>query len=153
MGAPVGPPQLPLLLVGGFLLLHATLLLTLGTVARHASLNGALGLVYLAIACSAFSAQRSLPANERLPQRALFVVCGLLLGPIVLWWMFSRMNAQLARLATQDALTGVLNRNGLKQALQQHFAARRPAPMTWLAVDLDHFKRVNDTLGQADAAT
>jgi diguanylate cyclase (GGDEF)-like protein len=78
---------------------------------------------------------------------ALSSICILLMGPSVLWWMFTRLNEQLRQMATHDPLTGVLNRNGLAQALQQHFRARQPAPLAWLMLDLDHFKRVNDTLG------
>jgi diguanylate cyclase (GGDEF)-like protein len=78
---------------------------------------------------------------------ALSSICILLMGPSVLWWMFTRLTSELHRLATQDALTGVLNRNGLAQALRRHFAARQPAPVAWLMLDLDHFKRVNDNLG------
>lgn len=78
---------------------------------------------------------------------ALSSICILLMGPSVLWWMFTRLNEQLRQLATHDPLTGVLNRNGLAQALQQHFRARQPLPLAWLMLDLDHFKRVNDTLG------
>ena len=78
---------------------------------------------------------------------ALSSICILLMGPSVLWWMFTRLTSELHRLATQDALTGVLNRNGLSQALRRHFAARQPAPVAWLMLDLDHFKRVNDSLG------
>jgi len=78
---------------------------------------------------------------------ALSSICILLMGPSVLWWMFTRLNEQLRQLATHDPLTGVLNRNGLAQALQQHFRARQAPPLAWLMLDLDHFKRVNDTLG------
>jgi diguanylate cyclase (GGDEF)-like protein len=78
---------------------------------------------------------------------ALSSICILLMGPSVLWWMFTRLNEQLRLLATHDPLTGALNRNGLSQLLRQHFAARQALPLAWLMLDLDHFKRVNDTLG------
>ena len=74
-------------------------------------------------------------------------ICIPLMGPAVLWWMYTRMNEQLRQLATHDPLTGALNRNGLSQALRRHFTARQAAPLAWLMLDLDHFKRVNDTLG------
>jgi diguanylate cyclase (GGDEF)-like protein len=70
-----------------------------------------------------------------------------LLGPILLWMVFVRLNGQLAELATHDALTRLLNRNGLDDVLRRHFGARDAAPLTLLQVDIDHFKRINDTHG------
>ncbi|MBC7996115.1 MAG: GGDEF domain-containing protein [Rhizobacter sp.] len=67
----------------------------------------------------------------------------------MLWLMFLRLNGRLAELATRDALTGVYNRNGLDRALQQHFARRDAPPLTLVLVDIDHFKRINDTQGHA----
>lgn len=67
----------------------------------------------------------------------------------LVWMMLLRLNGQLADLATRDALTGVFNRNGLAQALKQHFDQRQAAPLTLLLIDIDHFKRINDTLGHA----
>ena len=78
---------------------------------------------------------------------ALSSICILLMGRSVLWWTFTRLNEQLRQLATHDPMTGALNRNGLAQALRRHFAARQAAPLAWLMLDLDHFKRVNDSLG------
>ena len=72
-----------------------------------------------------------------------------LLAMILLWMLFARLNGQLAELATRDALTRVLNRTGLDDALTRHFGARRAQPLTLLALDIDHFKRINDTLGHA----
>jgi diguanylate cyclase (GGDEF)-like protein len=52
----------------------------------------------------------------------------------------------LERLSERDPLTGMLNR----RALQDRFAMLRAEGFTTLAViDLDHFKRVNDTHGHA----
>nr|WP_207785984.1 diguanylate cyclase [Altererythrobacter segetis] len=52
----------------------------------------------------------------------------------------------LERLSERDPLTGLLNR----RALQDRFAMLRAEGYTTLAViDLDHFKRVNDTHGHA----
>jgi diguanylate cyclase (GGDEF)-like protein len=52
----------------------------------------------------------------------------------------------LERLSERDPLTGMLNR----RALQDRFAMLRAEGFTTLAVlDLDHFKRVNDTYGHA----
>ncbi len=52
--------------------------------------------------------------------------------------------ARLERLAQVDALTGALNRRGL-----EHAAAADGAVASVVMVDLDFFKRVNDTLGHA----
>jgi len=51
----------------------------------------------------------------------------------------------LRRLATIDELTGVLNRRGLEQALDDFEEASQG--MTLVMLDIDHFKRVNDRLG------
>jgi diguanylate cyclase (GGDEF)-like protein/PAS domain S-box-containing protein len=57
--------------------------------------------------------------------------------------------AELERLATHDPLTGLPNRRTFDSRLQQELArARREgAPLTLALLDIDHFKRINDTLG------
>lgn len=65
----------------------------------------------------------------------------------LLWMLFLRLNGQLAELATRDALTGVLNRNGLDEAVKRHFARRDAPPLTVLLLDVDHFKHINDAFG------
>ncbi|KQU75200.1 MULTISPECIES: diguanylate cyclase [unclassified Rhizobacter] len=67
----------------------------------------------------------------------------------LVWMLLLRLNGQLSEMATRDALTGVFNRNGLVRALKQHFDQRQAAPLTLLLLDIDHFKRINDTLGHA----
>jgi diguanylate cyclase (GGDEF)-like protein len=52
---------------------------------------------------------------------------------------------KLRRLATIDELTGVLNRRGLEQALNDYEDAAQG--MTLVMLDIDHFKRINDRLG------
>jgi two-component system cell cycle response regulator len=56
---------------------------------------------------------------------------------------------QLIQLATIDPLTGLMNRGAFDQALEREFerAARYGRPLSLLLIDLDHFKRVNDTWG------
>lgn len=44
-----------------------------------------------------------------------------------------------------DALTGALNRRGLDKTIEQFQEQNRPFSL--LALDIDHFKRVNDTFG------
>ncbi|MBI3681482.1 MAG: diguanylate cyclase [Acidobacteria bacterium] len=51
--------------------------------------------------------------------------------------------------ATHDALTGLWNRRSILESLEreQIRAAREGAPVGLLMLDLDHFKKVNDTYG------
>ncbi|MDY0021463.1 GGDEF domain-containing protein [Arenimonas caeni] len=57
-------------------------------------------------------------------------------------------NTELAEEARRDALTGLLNRGGLSQAARAS-TAREGDAFTVAVLDLDHFKRINDTLGHA----
>lgn len=60
-------------------------------------------------------------------------------------------NAQLATQAARDPLTGLFNHGSLAARLEQAFAAaeRYGRPLSFLMLDLDQFKRVNDTFGHA----
>ena len=51
--------------------------------------------------------------------------------------------------ATRDRLTGLLNRGAILDELQRelHRAARENGPTAVMLLDIDHFKRVNDTHG------
>ena len=71
------------------------------------------------------------------------------IGPTLLWMVFVRLNARLARLAVRDALTGLLNRHGLDDRLRQHFRGRQAQPLILMQIDLDHFKGINDEHGHA----
>lgn len=59
-------------------------------------------------------------------------------------------------LALHDALTGLLNRRAFDEALRRAVsqASRGGQPLSLLMIDLDHFKRLNDTYGHTigDAA-
>lgn len=53
--------------------------------------------------------------------------------------------------AHQDFLTGALNRRGMDAALAQEFerADKHGTPLTLAMMDIDHFKKINDTLGHS----
>jgi len=65
--------------------------------------------------------------------------------------VFSRLVAELRRSSRRDALTGVMNRRALDDALddEEHRARRLQAPFAVLMVDADHFKSINDRFGHA----
>ncbi len=59
------------------------------------------------------------------------------------------LQTQLTELAVRDALTGLHNRRYLEETLPREMARakREGYPLTLIMVDLDHFKRINDTYG------
>jgi two-component system cell cycle response regulator len=61
----------------------------------------------------------------------------------------ARMLRRLEELATMDGLTGLLNKRAMLEVADQKIAAakRFNRSLSVLVVDIDHFKRVNDTHG------
>jgi diguanylate cyclase (GGDEF)-like protein len=87
-------------------------------------------------------------------ERWYLVIIGAWLSLALLWLLLrvaslQRRSRQLARLATTDALTGICNRTGLEGVLQQALAGWREhhRPVSFVLIDIDHFKVVNDTHG------
>lgn len=60
-----------------------------------------------------------------------------------------KMEAELRRLATTDALTGVSNRRGFMEKAEHELrrVQRYGNPFTMIMVDIDHFKSINDNYG------
>jgi diguanylate cyclase (GGDEF)-like protein len=61
------------------------------------------------------------------------------------------MRAALEVQATRDPLTGLYNRRYMQEFLEReiHRARRRSRPLSLMLLDVDHFKRYNDTFGHA----
>jgi diguanylate cyclase (GGDEF)-like protein len=120
------------------------------------ALTGILGLLTLARAAhiAATGVASAMEGAFAKVYYAYAALAAMLLAMCLLWMVFVRLAGQLGELATHDALTRVLNRTGLEEALHRHFGARPAQPLTLLAVDVDHFKRINDEHGHAagDAA-
>lgn len=57
--------------------------------------------------------------------------------------------AQVSNLLREDQLTGALNRRGMEEALARELARsqRMEAPLCIGLLDIDHFKKLNDSLG------
>ena len=64
-------------------------------------------------------------------------------------WLVGRMQAELSHIASVDPLTGCLNRSRLDETLaaQIQIHQRYQRPSSLVALDLDHFKQVNDHWG------
>jgi diguanylate cyclase (GGDEF)-like protein len=72
-----------------------------------------------------------------------------LLSMSVLWLEVSRLYETVEQQATQDELTGVANRRGIVALLQRELdrAKRANAVCSVALIDIDNFKKVNDTWG------
>ena len=71
---------------------------------------------------------------------------------LALFWIDVRlMQAELARVAHSDALTGLPNRRAVRMRFAEELsrAARGGQKFAIAVFDIDHFKRVNDTYGHA----
>ena len=85
---------------------------------------------------------RLLPSDEAL--QALRAFANQAMGAIE----SARRLESLEHLAAHDPLTGLRNRRGFELAIERHFADAGPGgDLSLLVIDLDHFKRVNDSLG------
>ena len=85
------------------------------------------------------------------------MVSALVIQRMLMALVVSRMVSRLERLSRHDPLTGLLNRRAIDECLQQeeHRVRRFPAqdksalPFSVLMIDIDHFKRINDSCGHA----
>ncbi|MBI4698200.1 MAG: diguanylate cyclase [Nitrospirae bacterium] len=59
------------------------------------------------------------------------------------------LHKEVEKLAMTDGLTGLYNHKQFQQRLGEEFqrAERMPQPITLMLIDLDHFKKINDTHG------
>jgi diguanylate cyclase (GGDEF)-like protein len=62
---------------------------------------------------------------------------------------YNRVQVHLSEMVLNDVLTGCLNRRGFDQALAREVArsSRAGSDLALIAIDLDHFKKINDTYG------
>jgi diguanylate cyclase (GGDEF)-like protein/PAS domain S-box-containing protein len=61
----------------------------------------------------------------------------------------NRLRDRVQHVAMHDELTGLLNRNALRERLEDQFTRFPDTPIALLVIDLDRFKQVNDTFGHA----
>ncbi len=79
----------------------------------------------------------------------LVVTLLLMAASLAITMSFTRVELRLRDRTRRDPLTGLLNRLGLDILFDQTMTAARAAdePVSLIVMDLDHFKRVNDTHG------
>ena len=99
-----------------------------------------LGLLHLALDVGSRTARATAETERRL--RALADSIGPALANL-------KLRDALRVLALRDALTGLYNRRYMEDALQRelHRAERTGKPVALIMIDIDHFKRFNDTFG------
>ncbi len=74
-------------------------------------------------------------------------VLAVVLAPAMIWLVLRRLTDDLRATAARDPLTELLNRRGMTDALEAHLRTRGAGTAHLLLVDVDHFKRINDTHG------
>ena len=90
-------------------------------------------------------------ANPRLFTQAHQDLLSALAGQAASAYDNARLFARVQQLATTDELTGAYNRRHFTMLAtgQLEIAQRNHRPLVAMMVDIDHFKRVNDTYGHA----
>jgi len=112
-------------------------------------------IVVTLIAVGVLVVLRSMSVEEQVRWLIALLAVTLVLGVLAIMLALRTLKANRAlltgmqQLAREDALTGAINRRGLDDVVPIEFArARRSSlPLTFVMIDLDHFKRYNDRRG------
>jgi diguanylate cyclase (GGDEF)-like protein len=81
----------------------------------------------------------------------IYMVVALVFQLTLIALVASRLLSELRRASRHDALTGLLNRRAIDEAMsaESQRARRLGVPFTVLMLDIDHFKSINDVHGHA----
>jgi diguanylate cyclase (GGDEF)-like protein len=109
-------------------------------------------LLNFALVCASFAVALTfwVPVDDG--RVIMFLDTGMAVGVVaalvfMLKTQVSRLVTGMHEASTTDALTGTLNRGAFQQRLHEALAAPDQEPLVLALLDLDHFKRVNDTHG------
>lgn len=113
---------------------------------------GCVGVTFLHLLKAGYMLRDGMPALElthwyQLVFYLYMSVMAVLLIPLLMWIIFRRLTNELESAALRDPLTGVLNRRGMWQRLEHHLDSRNAQGAVLLLLDLDDFKRINDSHG------
>jgi diguanylate cyclase (GGDEF)-like protein len=94
-------------------------------------------------------------SDEMRPVRQVFAAnlaisfCVTLLVLLITLLMVNRFQRRIEKVATTDALTGLLNRQALELLFRQSILSsqRSGKPLSAILFDIDHFKQINDSHG------
>jgi diguanylate cyclase (GGDEF)-like protein len=99
------------------------------------------------------SHEQSQRQAQQLRWNAIAAVSGVMVIALLIYFLVTnlRFRKQLVRLASQDGLTGLLNRRRTAELATEELAAAAAsdAPLTIAIIDMDHFKFINDRCGHA----
>jgi diguanylate cyclase (GGDEF)-like protein len=119
-------------------------------------------LLYAAVECSRVivyvatgkTADLSAPWIE-IASGMVYVISCSVLPLAIIWMMNARLHAHMERQMISDPLTQLLNRRGLQNAGEVELARYRRSNQDFAVVvmDIDHFKRLNDTFGHPGGDT
>ena len=136
-----------------FWIMPVGIVITVGTApvfVHYASYFVSTLLVWVIITHTRVAALANLPDANWI---GLIVLSSIGLGVLVNYLFVSErkktflVQRKLIELSFQDALTGISNRRGLMQSIQDLHAKAAAESFYFLIIDIDDFKRVNDTLG------
>jgi diguanylate cyclase (GGDEF)-like protein len=84
------------------------------------------------------------------PRELTWAVATVLILAVTVTEVIAHLSSQLDRAARHDLLTGALNRRGLEEVIHGELRRAARQPGSFICLDLDDFKLVNDTLGHVE---
>ena len=122
--------------------------------ASFASALVTIALVSMVHVISGFLYAMTFPDPEFWAREIIYLV-SFIGSAVLVAYNLDLVSYKIRQAATQDALTGLLNRRGFQKLLKDEFerCRRYHQPASLLMIDIDHFKKVNDRYGHDNGDT